>query len=51
MRPGKNLWAVLFDTSEQFFDGVVDIGNKFEAFWLFLTGINNTREQFYPRCH
>jgi hypothetical protein len=32
------------DTGEQFFGGVVDTGDNFLAFWLFLTGINDTGE-------
>ncbi len=43
LTPPKNLSAV--DTGEQFFGGVVDTGDKFKVFWLFLTGINNTGEK------
>ncbi len=38
------------DTGKQFFSGIVDTGDKFFAFWLFLTGINDTREKCYRRC-
>ncbi len=29
---------------------MVDTGNKFSVLWLFLTGINDTREKCYRRC-
>jgi hypothetical protein len=35
------------DTRKQFFSGIVDTGDKFLAFWLFLTGINDTGEKCY----
>ncbi len=40
---------MIFDTGEQSFDGVVDTGDKYLDFWLFLTGINDTGYQFYRR--
>jgi hypothetical protein len=38
------------DTAEQLVSGVVDTGEKFYVFWLFLTGINDTGEKCYRRC-
>ncbi len=39
---GEKFISGVNNTAEQFFGGVVDTGNKFQAFWLFLTGINDT---------
>jgi hypothetical protein len=50
LTPPKNLSAVAIDTDEQFFGGVVDTGDEFLAFWLLLTSINDTGEQFYRWC-
>jgi hypothetical protein len=36
-------------STEQFFGGVVDIGDIFYVFLLFLTGINDTGEKCYHR--
>jgi hypothetical protein len=33
------------DNGKQFFSGIVDTGDKVLAVWLFLTGINDTREK------
>ncbi len=30
------------DTAEQFFGSVIDIGDKFQAFWFIITGNNDT---------
>jgi hypothetical protein len=38
------------DTGKQFFSGIVDTGDKFLAFWLLLTGINNTGGKCYRQC-
>ncbi len=43
LTPPKNLSVGVVDTGEQFFGGVVDTGNTFSAFWLFLTGINDKK--------
>ncbi len=37
-------------TGKQFFSGIADTGDKFLAFWLFLTGVNDTGEKCYRRC-
>jgi hypothetical protein len=47
---GEKFIGGIVDTSEQFFVVVVDTSDKFKAFWLFLTGINDTREKCYRRC-
>ena len=39
----------VIDTGKQFFRGIVDTADKFLAFWLFLTGINDTGEKCYRR--
>ncbi len=36
--------------SEQFLSGVVDSKDKFYAFWLFLTGLNDTWKNSYCQC-
>ncbi len=38
------------DTGKQFFGSIVDTSDKYLAFWLFLTGINDTEEKCYRWC-
>ena len=40
-----NLSAVSLTAVDSFFSGVVETGDKFWAFWLFMTGINDTGEK------
>jgi hypothetical protein len=47
---GEQFIGGVNDTAENFFGGVVDIADKFYVSWLFLTGINDTREKCYHRC-
>jgi hypothetical protein len=44
LTPVNNFSTVSLTPVNNFSTGVVDTGNKFLAFWLFLTGINDTGE-------
>jgi hypothetical protein len=47
LTPPKNLLPVSLTPLNSFFGVVVDTGDKFNAFWFLMTGINDTGENFF----
>ena len=47
MTPLKNLSPVSLTPLNSFFGGVVDTGDKFDAFWFLMTVINDTGEKIF----